>query len=268
MNTIILVKRKKPNAHAGITMIEVAIATFISSIVFCSVLTMYGSFIRMTQFQESETELQQQFMQAYHILERDIRFSGYNLPGNGLHPFITSTGNLSFVMLSNETNQNTRLSADAQIGDLTVIVDDCHGVLAKQWICLMHDSMFAYYQIASVGLHQSGTNPDTVRLQDSTISQTWNHLSTTICFATGIHYSVEGSGSRLHLVRHSLKNDIQVGTSIDSICFVPKDSTGTIISSNYSKARTLLITLVSHLKSAAPNTPFVKSFDVNVRNYL
>jgi type II secretory pathway pseudopilin PulG len=254
------------SSQKGITLIELVVAISLSSILVFTLLGMYGSVVRGTDIQESQSEMQDQFMSAYRLLEKDMRMAGYNLPGNGLVPLLNSNGKTSLVMLRNDADKSARLSVTANAGDSKLLVDNCMGVMANQWVCLAKDSIFSYYRISHVCLH-SVTGFDTVQLLDSTISTTWAQY-TKVYFANEIKYSVDSVDGKWSLVRHSIVNDCIIGQSIDSVYFTPEDSSSSETGTDFSKAHYIGITLVSHLKRATQKPLAINSFEVKLRNYL
>jgi prepilin-type N-terminal cleavage/methylation domain-containing protein len=259
-------KLQRLTSCKGITLIELLVTISLSSILFLALMGTFEGVVHGTDIQTMQSDMQEQFMSAYRLLEKDIRMSGYNLPGNGLVPLLNSNGKTSLVMLRNDADKSARLSVAANAGDSKLLVDNGMGVMINQWVCLAKDSSFSYYQVGRVSLH-SGEGFDTVELADSTISTTWAQ-NTKVYFANEVKYSIDSLNGKWCLVRHSIINDCIVGPSIDSVSFTPQDSMSADVGNDFSKAHYVGITLASHFKRATQNPLTVNSFDVKLRNYL
>jgi type II secretory pathway pseudopilin PulG len=250
---------------AGFTILETMVAVLISSIIFIAVLFVYDAFARMTHAQQSQADTQEQFMIVRCAIEKDVHMSGYNLPGNGLYPLHYGSSDFTLVFLRNENNKHTTLFSNATIGDSLVLVNDGQGVAAQQWICLEHNSLIVYYQIARVGLHTS-TECDTIKLKNSTISAFWDQTATHVHFAKGVYYNLEYQNASWRLIRHASDGDQPLGLSIDSIDYVPKDASGVLAGNQYTNAQILQITLAGQSYVSQAHSRAIKMFDVMVRN--
>ena len=260
-------KNVVPRNSEGFTVVETIVAVFISSILFCFALFVYNSYARMTHTQESQASLQQQLMLVRGIMEKDVHMSGFNLPGNGVLPINYGLSDFKLVFLRNEYNKNTTLYSDANSGDSILFVNDAQGVSAKQWMCLANNSdTICYHQISYVGLDAS-SGCDTIKL-NSIISASWDKSATKVHFAKGVYYDLPSSygGAGKHLTRHSFEGDMPIGPLIDSIDYIPKDSSGVLTGNGYAQAQSIQITLGGCLKTSAANSRLVKTFDALIRN--
>jgi hypothetical protein len=242
------------------------IAIALSSVLFLVLMTTYASVVSVTNVQSSQTELQNQFLSVYRVMEKDVRMSGFNLPGNGLSSFVDTKGKSSMIILRNDDNRSGKLSIAANIGDTRLYVDNSQGAAPGQWVYMNNGVSVSSYQIKRIGAH-SGVAPDTVELSDSTLSQSWPQL-TSIYFANGIKYCIDSVAGKWCLERHSNAGRIMVGPSIDSVSFIAKDSLGVALGNNFCKAQLVSITLASHFKRAAKDPCTANTFDVKLRNSL
>ena len=248
---------------SGITLLELMVALFICSLLFVLLFAVYGSFVKVSNFQKSSLDLETQFMHAVRVIEKDVRLAGFGIPGNGLYPINGGAQNFRLVVLSNEDNKKTALFEDAHNGDSDIKVQNADGIAANQWAYMVQQTDVAYYAIDRVGLH-SGS--DTVFLKDSLIHITWNKSSTQVYFAKGIRYGVELKDGKKNLIRASLMNSIPVGSSIDSFIVCPKDKAGADLGGDYAPAKILGITIGGHVGAAGKTFAATKSFDVDLKN--
>ncbi len=265
MNFLHLSRYKIPRCGAGFTIVETLVAVVISSILFMAVLFVYNAYARMTHIQESQAQLQQQFMQVRRLIEKDIRMSGFNLPGNGLFPVNYGSSDFRLVFLRNDNQNTTVLANNAAVGDTAIIVKDIHGATSKQWVCLERGAAVVYYQIAGISVH-SGLSYDTVKLKDSTLSVSWDTASTKVHFAKGVYYFPTNINAVRSMVRHTSDGNQAIGPSIDSICYEPKDGSGVLTGNVFPQAQILQITLGGYLKFSASKSRMFKTFDALIRN--
>jgi prepilin-type N-terminal cleavage/methylation domain-containing protein len=256
---------KAPHAHAGFTLVETMVAAAISSILLMVLMYGYNAYIRMTAMQESQAKLQQQLMQVRNIIEKDIRMSGFNLPGNGLFPMNYGSGDFKLVFLRNENNNTTGLENSAVPGDSLLYVTNVNSATSQQWVCLQQGSAIAYYQIAKISIH-SGLTCDTVKLKDSTISVTWDKSVTKVYFAKAVYYNRTVINALYTLVRYASDGVQAIGPSIDSISFLPKDDSGDLPGNVFPQAKILGITLGGSFKTSNAQSRLFKTFDALIRN--
>jgi type II secretory pathway pseudopilin PulG len=256
-------KKRGRKGRSGMTLVELMIALFICSLLIILLLTVYGSFVKMSRFQSSSTDLENQFMLTSRVMEKDMRLAGFGLPGNGLYPKNIGAQNFYLAVLSNEDNKQTALFKDAQIGESTVTVVNTAGISANQWVGLVRDSTVVFYRITRVGL-KSGS--DTVVFKDSLIHVLWKKDSTQVYFAKGVQYDVEIKNGKKSLVRTSLTNATAIGEAVDSFAVCPKNRAGADLGADYSQAKVLGITLGGHVGAAGKTVAVTKSFDVDLRN--
>jgi Tfp pilus assembly protein PilE len=251
--------------RSGATIMETVMAVSVSTILFLFVMMGYSSFVKMAGMQKQDTLVQNELMDAYRFLEKDIRMSGFNVPGNGIYPTITAGANDELELLYNEKETTTKLRVAAQPGDSILVVDDYKGVHPDQWICLRQNSAIGYYQIKSINVG-SDTIPDTLRLKKA-VSTSWDNAQTNVYFAKSARWSI-GSASGLNsLERETLTNKYGFST-IDSIKISVQDSSGNPVAAPFTQGTSLGIRLVGHNGQVAKNSFFSKSFFVKLRNCL
>ena len=243
------------------------IGVIISSILFLIGLFAYGGYTRMTRIEESLATTQQQFIYAQRFMEKDVHMSGYALSGNGLYTQGLGSAQFKLYFFRNDNNTATVLSADANPGDIRVLVANGHGCDTNQWMCLSHDSTSRFYPVARIRFN-TGLGGDTVWLKTATISDSWNHATALVKFVKGIWYSIDSAGTTKSLVRHCGAQAIAIGTLIDTLGYVSLDSLGFTVGNAFAKARCLRVVFGSHAKTASPNSTTIKTFDVMIRNWL
>ncbi len=248
---------------SGMTLVEIMIALFICSLLFALLFAVYGSFLKVSKFQKSSSDLETQCMLAIRVIEKDVRLAGFGIPGNGLYPYNSGTQNFRFVLMSNEDNARTTLCQDTKIGDSDIKVKNAAGIVADQWVCLVQSSAPVFYAIARVG---SRSGSDTVFLKDSTINTVLSKDSTQVYFAKSVQYTIKTENKVKSLVRTSFTNSITIGAAIDTFTVCPKDKAGADLGGNYTQAKMLGITLGGHVGPEGKSIAVTKSFDVDLRN--
>jgi hypothetical protein len=255
-------QRRKRNLP-GITLVELMVALFIYSLLFIFLLTTYGAFVKMSNFQQACMDLENQFMLFTRVIEKDVRLAGFNIPGNGLYAKNIGMPDFYFVALSNEENLHTLLSGSAQIGETGIKVTNASGTGANQWICLSQGSTIGLYRISRVGLNPGA---DTVVLGDSMCTILWKKDSTHVCFAKGIQYGVRLWQGEKKLIRTSMAHSSPIGPSVDSLSVCPKNRAGADLGNDFSQAKILGITLGGKVGPVGKAIVMTKSFDVELRN--
>ena len=245
------------------TLVEAMIALFICSLMFILLLTVYGSFLKMSRFQSSSSDMENQFMLSSRVMEKDIRLAGFGIPGNGLYLQNVGAAKFSLVILSDEDYASTMLVENAQSGASGIIVKSSAGVVANQWVCLAQGANIAFYKIGRIGSYAGG---DTMMFADSVLHAVWQKDLAQVYFAKGIHYSIQIKNGKKSLVRTSLVTASPIGESIDTFFVVSKDKAGADLGLNYSQAKSLGITLGGHVGAAGKYVAITKSFDVDLRN--
>jgi hypothetical protein len=251
------------NNRPGMTLVEAMIALVICSLLFILLLSVYGSFVKMSRFQSSAADLENQFMLTSRVMEKDVRLAGFGIPGNGLYLQNVGTQNFSLVVLSDENDAKATLIADAQIGDSRIIVNTVTGTSANQWVCLVQGPSIAFDKISRIGSHAGS---DTLLLGDSTVHALWEKNSTQVYFAQGVQYAIEIKNGKNCLVRTSFMNASPIGEAIDTFFVVPKDKAGADLGADYPHAKALGITLGGRVGAAGKFVSVTKSFDVDIRN--
>jgi Tfp pilus assembly protein PilE len=249
--------------NAGVTITETVIAVTISSILFLFVMMVYSAFINASGLENKETNIQNELMNAYRFLEKDIFKSGFNVPGSGVYASMASIGNDEMHLLYNENETTTSLHVSAQLGDSVLVVDDYKGALPNQWVCLKQNSSVSYYQINRVGVGD-GAVPDTLSLNSKTIS-TWNQTTTKVYFAKSFRWSVGPVSNQISLERRTLTNSYGFST-IDSIKITVNDASGNPMSAPFTLGSSLGIRLVGHDGPIAKNSFCTKTFSIKLRN--
>ncbi len=245
------------------TLVEAMVALFICSLLLLLLMTVYGSFVKMSRFQSSSADMENQFMLSGRVMEKDVRLAGYGIPGNGLYLQNVGSPNFSLIVLSNEDDARAPLEHDAPIGASRVTVTSAAGITANQWACLVQGAAGAFYKIGRIALH-SGS--DTVVFADSLLHDAWQKDLAQVYFAKGVHYSIQPINGKRSLVRTSLLNASPIGESVDTFFVVPKDKSGADLGGNYAHAQVLGITLGGHVGAAGKFVSVTKSFDVDLRN--
>jgi hypothetical protein len=266
-----MVKRneKSPRPRAGFTVIETLLAVFISTILFMAVLFVYDAYAKMTHSQGVQADTQEQLMLVRHLMEKDIHLAGYNLPGNGI--YVANPGALdpTPIFLSNQDNKQTQLYGDAEIGNTKLLVNDANGATSRQWVCLSKDTMIGYKPISRIGMRQGGAAAcDTIFLKSTYMFRHWDHALTQVVFARAVQYTLENKDGSRQLVRHDAVGDQPIGPAIDSLSYVPKDTSGALSWNNYPKIQILQITLAAPCpgSASAANARLLKTFDTMLRN--
>jgi prepilin-type N-terminal cleavage/methylation domain-containing protein len=265
MRHLLCRRTNTPRTSAGFTIVETLVAVAISSILFMFALIVYNAYARMTHAQESQAELQQQFMLVRRLIEKDIHMSGLNLPGNGLFPMNYGSGDFKLVFLRDENKNTTILENNAVVGDSLLCVKSVNNASSKQWVCLERSGALAYYLIARIGVH-SGLACDTVKLQDSVVSINWDKSATTVYFAKGVYYTITNVNAVRSMMRCASDGDQAIGPFIDSIGYEPKDASGILTGNVFPQAQSLQITLGGGLNFSVAKSRMFKTFDALIRN--
>jgi hypothetical protein len=255
-------KKRGKRSGAGFTLMEAMVALVICTFLFMLLLTIFGSFQKISKFQQSSAELESQFLLSSQIIEKDIRLAGFGIPGNGLYPRNFGTGDFSLVVLSNVENVQTTLSQDAGSGGGEITVKSSAGISGQSWVCLCRDSTVRFYQIGRVGLH---CGSDTVVLKDSTLTKSWNQDSVRVYFAKGVEYGVTLINGKRTLVRTAPTSSIAIGASIDSFAVCQKTPASSTVG-DFSRTKTLGITIGGRVGQAGRSVAVTRSFDVEIRN--
>jgi hypothetical protein len=224
---------------------EAVVALAICTLLFMLLLAVFGSFQKMSNFQQSGAELESQLLLGSQIIEKDLRHAGFGIPGNGL--FLRNYGarDFSLAVLSNEENAQTTLSRDAGSG-----------------VCLCRDSTVRYYPIGRVGRCNGA---DTVVLEDAALTDSWGQDPSRVYFAKGIEYGVKPANGKNVLVRTAPATSIVLGAAIDSFA-VRQKIPAAGVTGDFSRTRTLRVTIGGRVGPAGKRVAVTRTFDVEIRN--
>jgi prepilin-type N-terminal cleavage/methylation domain-containing protein len=77
----------------GLTLIEISVSLFISSVLLTTAYKANQYFTKSTLHETEKSSLQREIITVNDIMAKDIRMAGINLPGNGIRATINNTSN-------------------------------------------------------------------------------------------------------------------------------------------------------------------------------
>lgn len=248
----------------GRTIIELITGIAVGALLLTGVFQMYTGFIKSNVAVKNESELQEDLARANQVLEKDIRMTGYNVPGNGLVVDLSVENAHILTVLINEVNLSTTLPVAAASGETKFLIAEDKGVAVEQWVCLDDGDDIVYYQIAHVGVNASDV--DTITIY-GVLSDTWTAEDTKVIFAVGFKYSLETSGSTTSLVRRTHDDFYAISDEISGITVIPKDENGDPLTSDFNDARSISVVLTSQIPRINEGTKTVtNTVEAAIRN--
>ncbi|HEX2958767.1 MAG TPA: prepilin-type N-terminal cleavage/methylation domain-containing protein [Chitinispirillaceae bacterium] len=252
----------KPGLNcSGLTLIEITVSLFISSVIVTSAYKANQYLTKSTLHETEKSSLQREIITVNDILSKDIRMAGLNLPGNGIRVTTNDNTNDIVELYSNDSGFQTTLSAVPGYSDDVMHVVNGAGMYTDHWVCISEsneDTIFR--QIKRVGMNASG--PDTIYMYDAleiTLSS-----GTKVYPASRVKYSINSSSGGL--IRSLNGAPLPLASTIDSLEFIPKSLTGTEVGYMGRSAAVLSVFIGGRLKSGSSYSVISDSIEINLRN--
>lgn len=242
----------------GLTLIEITVSLFISSVILTTAYKANQYFTKSTLHETEKSTLQREIITVNDIMSKDIRIAGLNLPGNGIRATINNNSNDLIELYSNDSGYQTTLSATPGFYDDRMRVADGKGMGTDRWVCIS-DADTVFRQIKRVGMNATG--PDTIFMYDQlrlTLS-----ASTKVFPASRVKYSINSTNG---LTRSLNGTVVPLGSNIDTMEFIPKSQTGTVVGNMGRSAAVLSVFIGGRLKSGNSYSVISDSIEINLRN--
>ncbi|MGD9201004.1 MAG: hypothetical protein PVI26_05545 [Chitinispirillia bacterium] len=257
----------KNNNNNGITLLELLLSIFASSLIITAIGGLYVSYMKSNMKMKELMKLRTQFSYANQLLERDIRMSGFNLPGNGI---LVNSGVNTMFLLKNEEGKQTRLSVTANMGDNSILVEDDKDVSIEDWVCLNDPASgnTEYLQIISdPEIHEGSWR---VSFGSEVLENTWDMSNTDVYFAKAVRYSVDGTEPDVAFVRSTPQKDFKISKDITKFVIKPFDAQGVDLTDLMPDASDLIRKVGIELIKPIPehNNSISSSIEVSIRNSL
>jgi hypothetical protein len=248
---------------SGTSLLELTIALFMASVVIAGAYQVYR-FVTVSSLREQQkAELQRDIINVSNSIERDIRVAGCGLPGNGVSTNLIDSVNYRLTCYSNETGRRTTLSKIAGSSDTKVIVADGAGFSADGCVCLAgHLLDTLYREIARIGMQGGGF--DTLYLS-SAIGSCGFPIGSPAYPATKVTYMVN-AGPPLQIERYKNSLPIAIGSKLDSIIVILKNSAGNPVGAAVENATMVTVVLGGHVGTGGNRVFLADSTEVNIRN--
>lgn len=245
----------------GMTLIEISVALFISSVVLTTAYKANQYFTKSTLHETEKSALQREIITVNDIMSKDIRMAGLNLPGNGIRATINSSTNDIIELYSNDSGYQTTLSAIPGYCDDRMCVVNCAGMHVDHWVCISEPSADTVFrQIKRVGVNASGA--DTIYMYDK-LNRTLT-LNTKVFPASRVKYCIDiNTGG---LTRSMNGNLVPLAPNIDTLEFIPKSSTGALVGDMGKSAAVLSVFMGGRLPSGNGYSIISDSIAINLRN--
>jgi hypothetical protein len=209
----------------------------------------------------AKSVIQREMITVNDILTKDVRMAGLNLPGNGIRITINANSNDLMEIYTNDSGYETMLSAVPGYSDSIMRVQNGTGMHSEHWICLNIPSTDTVYrQIKRVGMNASGA--DTIFLYER-LNLTLSSL-TKLYPSKRVKYYINPSPRGL--VRSTNGIAVPLGSTIDTLEFIPKSLAGTVLGNMGKSAAVLSIFIGGRLKSGNSFSVISDSVEVNLRN--
>lgn len=229
-----------PQSNKGISLIELMIAIVVAGIVATVAFRAFSRFSAQTAEQQRIAVTQDRLTRMTQLLEKDIRMTGYGLPGNGLHVWDNTAGNDSVAFYASETPTTTQLALETSAGGDTICVDDDKGAVVGQGVCLEDGDTVVYRKIA--GFKFGDPCGDKVIIDPSLPSHVFEVDSTTVYFADRVSYRVR-SGTLLRKRNGSGSSDM--GGTIDALTVYALNDSSDTLTANFDSTRVLALSVES-----------------------
>lgn len=247
----------------GTTLLELMIGLLLTAIIINSAYQLYRYVTMSASREKVKAELQQEIINVCNIVEKDIRMAGCSIPGNGID--ITFTPQETLFIFTNSERFKTTLAVIAQPAHDKIIVTNDSGFSAEKWIFIPQGTSFIKRRIVSVKTNLTGN--DTILLSQPLGIGPLN-VGTEIFPADRIAYTFVKNGNNLVFVKIKNSLNFTIGTKIDSLRIVPKDSNGNIVSgSNLETVALLTVVIGGHVGSGSNRVFLAESTEVNIRNF-
>lgn len=245
----------------GMTLIEITVGLFISSVILTTAYKANQYFTKSTLHETEKSSLQREIITVSDIMSKDVRMAGLNLPGNGIRATVNSTSNDLIELYSNDSGYQTTLSEVPGFNDDRMRIVNGAGMIQDHWVCISEPlSDTVYRQIKRVGMNVSG--PDTIFMYDE-IDMTLS-ANTKVFPASRVKYCINASTGGLTRSVNGI--EVPIGSNVDTLEFVPKSSSGTTLGNMGKSAAVLSVYFGGRLKSGNGYSIISDSVEINLRN--
>ncbi|NLG18583.1 MAG: hypothetical protein GX556_14715 [Fibrobacter sp.] len=252
----------KLKSVSGISLMELTVAMVVGSIVVSAALQSQRYFMKGMSRENEKAQIQRDIITVSDLLEKDIRMSGFGLPGNGIKTVPSEVTSDELFIYTNSDRLQTELATDAASGSDRIYVNDAQVIMQENWICLKETDT-AYLEITGTGI--SGGGPDTVYLA-ATLPKTYTASATTVYPAGCIYWHIENDSS-CYLTRKNNGLEVKLSAMLDTMNITPKDDLGTAVN-QISSARVLTVMFGGKVGSGPSAVLMAESTEVNIRNRL
>ncbi|MDG5813553.1 prepilin-type N-terminal cleavage/methylation domain-containing protein [Chitinispirillales bacterium ANBcel5] len=241
--------------NRGITILELIISMFISSVVISGAYRLYNDLSKRMDHEAESALVYTDLITVSSMIERDFRVAGYNLPGNGIKKR-DENGIAELLIFTNQQNVRTAAASQTQAGERTISLHNTDGFSVGDWICITAMASPEYHQISAVG------TTGTITIEQG-VSGTVP-AGSLVYKADGVRYYIDEE--REALFREMKGNSYLVSNRIEVLELVAKDTDGQIITGDFSQTRAVSISLGSVIRSAGTERLVTESTEVNIRN--
>jgi hypothetical protein len=246
----------------GTSLLELIIGLLIGSMVIFGAYQMYTYISRSASRETKKAELQSKMVAVSEMISRDLRMSGFGLPGNGFRPALNSAGNDVLQLYINDLQLRTVLGRDVVPGDSIIYVASASQAKPLMYVCLVQNDT-VYRKITRVRLSTNGR--DTLTL-DSLAGKNFAAATAQVFFASGISYQVVASPAA-GLCRTLNGATSMFMQAIDTIRVSPRDSAGTGLTGQFEKTKMVSMQFGGRISTrGAKDYVMIDSTMVDLRN--
>ncbi|MBD3420247.1 MAG: hypothetical protein GF398_09045 [Chitinivibrionales bacterium] len=246
----------------GITVIELLVAIVIAAVVTSGALYAYRNFTQQQHKQKARAELETQLQRIRLFVEKDLRMAGYGLSGNGLL-LSKETGSPDMLtILSNQSATETQVNSGLSENRLSFDLWQAEGIEAGTWMQI-DGSEILYRRIESITfIEDEGYR---VVLNEAIPENVAIIAGDQVKFYDGVKYWVNAESAVMYRQDNTLTQTFE---GIENFGVVPWDASGTDVSGEVGKARTVDVSFSGDIAWKDQSFELSEDISVNLRNYF
>jgi prepilin-type N-terminal cleavage/methylation domain-containing protein len=255
----------RKNKEAGATLIELMVAMFIGSLVVLGAYQAYNYVTKSTARENEKALIQKDIVSMTERIGKDIRMAGNGLPGSGIRLRLNTASSDTLGIFYNDNLTKAKPAANIGYSDTKIYVDNCVGAKAGGYVCIEGVGIDTVYcKISRVGNNSTGV--DTIHLDGSVGAGTFPIASTIVYYCKGILYLLGLTPSEHGLTIRVDNSSLLLGEHIDTLNIIPKNRSGTILTTNFDDVASLQVLVGGYIGTGANRNMLSESITVGVRN--
>ncbi len=247
---------KRKSETSGMTLVEMAVGMFVASLVISGAYKLQSNITRSVERERDKSILLSEILNTGRLIERDIRSTGYGLPGNGLLRVIVD-GNEELFLFTNSINVTAAITAQVNTGAHLLQLSDAQGFNVGDWVCIKNGDQVTYHTVHNVNI-----DDNRIHLENGVGSSI--QAGAQIHRAESRRYFVDPLEAVLY--RESNGSVMRISDRINTLNLSPRGNAGSDMMLTPQNAQSIHVTLGGMVRSGGNEQLYSETTEINIRN--